>query len=203
MDRTRLMGTCLHESGHAVVGHLLGAGLCHVAVLGESTGEALPECSLCRRCLQYYEQHNPAEDPHSQQIQDDLRRNTAIALAGESADGRLADGASATEAELVQDRYLARSRASAVHLWKDARCYQSGGTSSEGECSECDAFIASVRERVGGIIDDSRVSTAVVALAEHLAARQRLSGIEVSEFLSARGLNLGSVPADALPAAPK
>ena len=139
----------------------------------------------------------PAQDPYSKEIQDDLRRSAAIALAGELAESRLTDGASATEAELVQDRYLVRTRAAAVNLWKKCGCY--GRQSYEGKCPECNALIASVRVSVGRIIDDSRVSDAIVALANKLADRRRLYGNEVSTFLAERGLNRGSEK-DTLPA---
>ncbi len=201
-DRVRLMGTCIHESGHAVVSYLLGAEISHVAVSGESTGEVTPECSLCRRCLQYYEQHDPAEYPHSQQIQDDLRRSVAITLAGELAESRLGEGDSVDEKDLRQDRFLSRERANAVNLWKRCGCY--GRLKGEGECQECDALMAAVRGRVGEIIAKPGVSDAIVALAKHLADRRRLNGDEVSQFLAERGLRFGSVgEEDDLPAAPR
>ena len=197
-DRARLFGTCIHESGHAVVGYLLDAGLSHMAVRDDSTGEVFPECSVCRRCARYYELHNPAQDQYSKEIQDDLRRSAAIALAGELAESSLTDGVSATEAELVQDRYLVRSRAAAVNLWKNCGCYSR--QSYEGKCPECNALIASLRVSVGRIINNSRVSDAIVALANTLADRRWLYGNEVSTFLAERGLNRGSEK-DTLPAA--
>jgi hypothetical protein len=197
----RRVGTCIHEAAHAVISHLLGVELIHVAVVGDSNGEVVPESSRCPTCLNYYHQHNPAGDPHSRRIQDDFRRSIAIAVAGELADTLLPGGSPATDAELARDRSLARSRASAVLMWKDTDCYLSGGPHSDGECADCDAFIASVREVVHRIVNDPDVSNAIVALAQQLESRPRLSGKEMRRFLEDRGLDSG-VAASRLPPAP-
>lgn len=198
----RRVGTCIHEAAHAVISYLLGDEFIHVAVVGDSNGEVMPENSRCRTCLNYYERHDPSNDPHSRRIQDDLRRSAAIAVAGEIADTLLPGGLAATPTELTRDRRIARSRASAVHMWKDHACYLSFDPNGDGECEDCRAFLASVQKVVHGIMNGPDVSNAILALAQQLESRSRLSGSEVREFLQARGLRPGAA-APKLPPAPR
>jgi hypothetical protein len=81
--------TSVHEAAHAVMGHVLGVRFLSVALLDENEGEAVPECSSCDACLEYYQLHDPDQDDHSKRIQDDLRRGAAIALVGEIGEVRV------------------------------------------------------------------------------------------------------------------
>jgi hypothetical protein len=104
------------------VSYLLGVRFLHAAILDDTQGEVVPESTRCCTCTEYYERSKPSSDPHSRQIQDDLRRQAAVALAGQIAEAELARGTSVGESEVAQDRELARCRASFIHLWADAHC---------------------------------------------------------------------------------
>lgn len=203
MNESKRQGTAIHEAAHAVLSCLLDVPLLHLAILDDTHGEAVPECSLCQTCLDYYHQHDPAEDPHSRTIQDDLRRRTAIAVAGEICEECLLPGGlESTEEELLQDRQLARSRVAAILLRSGDRCYSLGTWDTDVSCATCDAFLNSLRVVVRQLVKEPVVSGAIAALAQHLETHARMSGDEVRRFLHARNLQPGSVSVDSLPAVP-
>ena len=84
MNETR-WSTAIHEAGHAVVSYVLGRDIMHAVLFTDKWGELFPTCSVCRTCLTYYTEHDPAKDIHAKLIQDDLRCDMAIAMAGECA----------------------------------------------------------------------------------------------------------------------
>src|SRR5438105_1249043 len=111
--------TAIHEAGHAVVSYALGRRVMHASLSDDRQGEVVPQCSVCETCVEYYEKNDPAEVAHPRRIQDDLRRDAAVALAGEVAERTICGDAHLDPAELAGDRSLCRSRASAIHLWID------------------------------------------------------------------------------------
>ena len=195
------IGTCVHEAGHAIISYLLGVRFLHMEVLDEARGEVVPESTSCSTCIEYYERSDPTTDDHSRAIQDDLRRQAAVATAGEIAENELGPGTVVDESELAQDRALARCRASFIHLWADGRCRRDGSWESNTTCSLCDAFLSSLRSVVKAQLLKPTVSAQVVRLAESLEVRGRLHWDEVVDFLKEH-LDYGSIHIDALPGAP-
>lgn len=203
MNESKRHGTAIHEAAHAVVSCLLDVPLLHLAILDDTHGEAVPECSLCQTCLNYYHQQDPAEDPHSRTIQDDLRRRTAIAVAGEIGEECLLPGGrESTDEELLQDRQLAKSRVAATLMRSGDRCYSLGTWDTDVSCAMCDAFLNSFRAVVRQLVTKPVVSEAITALAQHLETHARISGDEVRGFLHARDLQPGSVSVNSLPSVP-
>jgi hypothetical protein len=194
-------GTCVHEAGHAVVSYLLGVRFLHIAVLDDAQGEVVPESSCCSTCVEYYERSRPSADPHSRQIQDDLRRQAAVAVAGEIAERELAPGSSVSEAELAQDHELVRCRASFIHFWADGRCRRDGLWEIDAACSHCDAFLKPLRSVVDATFKNPKISAEVIRLAGRLDVRGHLCWDEVADLLEAH-LQCGSLSVDALPSAP-
>ena len=169
--------------------------------MSDARGEVVPESTSCPTCIEYYERSNPSTDGHSRAIQDDLRRQAAVAVAGEIAESELGPGTIVGESELAQDREQARCRASFIHLWADGRCRRYGSWESEATCSLCDAFLSSLRAVVKSELLKPIVSAQVARLAALLEARGRLHWDEVVDFLNGH-LDHGSLHVDTLPAAP-
>ena len=195
-------GTCVHEAGHAVISYLLGVRFLHLEVMSDARGEVVPESASCSTCIEYYERSNPSIDDHSRAIQDDLRRQAAVIVAGEIAESELGPGTMVGESELAQDREKARCRASFIHLWLDGRCRRVGSWEPEATCSLCDAFLSSLRAVVKSELLKPIVSAQVGRLAELLGERSRLDWDEVLDLLKGH-LDRGSLHVDALPAAPE
>jgi hypothetical protein len=76
--------TAIHEAAHAVISYILGRGIMYAILFTDRDGEVVPMCSACNTCLAYYGKNNPANDAHSKLIQDDLRCDMTIAVAGKS-----------------------------------------------------------------------------------------------------------------------
>ena len=170
--------------------------------LDATHGEVVPQCCLCRTCLGYYESHDPFDDGHSLAVQDDLRRDAAVAVAREIAEYLIfGDGHTIDAAALAVDREKAASRASAIHLWRSSDCYLNGHW-TEGTCSDCIGYLAALKGAVGRIIEEHRVRAAISGLAIRLERSRRLATEDIDEILRAAGLEPGSVPTSALPLAP-
>lgn len=123
-------------------------------------------------------------------------------MAGEIAEQELSNASVVSERELAQDREIARSRASAVHMWASAQCYLSGKWETPGSCTPCDEFLESTRGVVRTKLTEGATSAAVMTLAERLDLGSRLSWGDVVETLSGCGLDCGSLSVQSLPAAP-
>lgn len=173
----------------------------HVAVLDPVHGEVVPECSLCRTCIGYYQSHDPAEHDHSRSVQDDLRRDAVVAVAGEIAERLIfGDGHTIDPAALAMDHEKALSRASAIHLWADSACFN--GLLGAGWCSDCSDYLAALRQAVGRILEVPGVRPAISVVAARLEGSSRLTGDEIAHILQGQGLTPGSVSVNWLPEAP-
>jgi hypothetical protein len=202
MTVTTRRGTCVHEAGHAVVSYLLGVRFFYIGILDDAHGEVVPESSCCPTCVDYYEKWRPSADPQSKRIQDDFRRQAAVAVAGEIAERELAPGSSATDAELAQDREQARTRASFIHFWTSEDCRRESWWGDDAAiCSHCDAFLEPLRAQMAATLWDPTVSAAVIRLAERLDAEGRLCWDEAVDLLRSH-LPHGSLSVDLLPPAP-
>ena len=193
--------TSIHEAAHAVTSYLLGVPFLRVMILDDSRGEVVPESADFQTRLNYYESHDPATDAHSKSIQDDLRKSAAIAVAGEIGEECLLGSCDASPAELDKDRQIARSRASAVHLWASTDCYL-GTLVPSKPCLDCDGFLDALRPAVRVILTQSAVSNAIEKLATRLGTQPRMTGPEAEHLLVTLGIQQGSVAAGSLPAAP-
>lgn len=192
--------TAVHEAGHAVVSFALGRRVMHAVLFNDRVGEVMPLCSVCETCLSYYKKNDPAKDCHSKQIQDDLRKDIAIATAGEIAQRIICGNAEIDDRELTQDYEFARCRASYIHYrhspclaWKDS------------PCPACERYLESMKRAVQQIILQPSIKSSIEALAEKLkplANHERMYEKEISELLEKMGLTKGSV-FDPLPPPPE
>jgi len=176
----------------------------YVAITGDTTGETVPECAMCPTCREYYWHHDPATDPHSKSIQDEYRKDAAVAIAGELGETlHTGEPTVLAAGETTDDRWKVRGRASAVHFWSSQqRCYEFGEWRAMQPCGPCDSFIDQLRVSVQALLSDQNVRRATDELAQKLLAERRIEWESVVEFLQERGLNSG--PAFArLPPAPK
>lgn len=194
--------TAIHESGHAVVGYLLGLPLIHAALLDASQGEVVPECSLCQTCVEYYQSHDPAEDDHSRTIQDNLRRDAAVAVAGELAEACILGRDHAVDPEeLAVDREKAWNLSSAIHLWTSSSCYAQRPSRGDS-CSDCRNYLDALRSAVCLIIEAQAVRSAISVLATRLDEASRLTSGEITTILREQGLQRGSIGTSSLPESP-
>jgi hypothetical protein len=180
------MATAIHESGHAVVSYLLGVPILHIALLSEIRGEMVPGCAWCPMCIDYYCSHNPSEDEHSRSIQNILRCQAAIAVAGEIAERRLCgDDHEINPDDLAQDRYKACQHASAIHYHYDNRCFVDQHWNEE-LCSTCGQYLKEMRASVEVIIKKRNIRKAIRSLAVHLYEGGRIEGDRVWSLLYER-----------------
>ena len=195
--------TAVHEAAHAVVGHLFGEKQISAAILGDSCGEVIPDCSWCETCWNYYRGRNPKTNHHSREIQDVYRRDAAVAIAGEIAEGRFTGVAEPVDpSEVAADREKVRSRASAIHIFASGDCFVTGKWAKGEQCDHCETFIGQLRATVSDILNEQNVWEAITALAEELKAKGRMEGEEIGEFLGARKLAFGGRAVSQLPPAP-
>jgi hypothetical protein len=195
--------TAIHEAAHAVVGHLFGEKPISAAILSDTRGEVVPECSWCETCWNYYHGRNPNTNQHSREIQDIYRRDAAVAIAGEIAECRFTGVREPVDpSEVAADREKVRSRASAIHIFASGDCFVTGKWARAEACALCDRFIDQLRTTVSGILDERQVWDAVNALAEELKTKRRLEGEEITEFLGSGNLVFGSRPIAHLPPPP-
>ena len=182
--------TAIHEAAHAVVSYVVGRRIMHVALFNDHDGEVMPECSVCDTCMNYYQEHNPAEDPHSRQIQDNLRCDMAIAMSGEIAQRDLCEDSSINESELQQDRERAKCRAAHIHRWTNV-CWTQWGAN----CPFCENYIESMRLKVKQILVEPLIRDSIKELADDLGDLgdfERRAGCKIEKFLEAKGLNPGT-----------
>lgn len=184
-----LRATCIHEAGHATISYLIGVRFLHIAICSNDEGEVVPECSACTRCVEYFEMHNPSEDYHAACIRTEFIKSAAIALAGEVADMMLPTGKTATDSELQQDRYLARSRVAMAHLWQNGDCYKKG---IDRPCSTCDALLKRISANVADVVARPDVAAAIGQLARRLEATERLVWSEAAEIFECLGIGFNS-----------
>ncbi len=184
--------TAVHESGHAVISHVLGRGLIHVALLDDQGGEVVPKCSLCDACVEYYQKHSIENHEHTRRIQKDLRCDSAVAVAGEIAERLICGQTNIDPEEIARDLELSKSRASLQHLWTESDCWVLGKWKVDGECSTCMDYLNKLKLVVKQITDEQEIRSAIEALAHQLSERKRLYEPEVLEFLSGRAVESGS-----------
>src|SRR2546425_1004204 len=106
--------TAIHESGHAVLSYLLGKRVMHAVIIDDWRGEVMPQCSACDTCGRYYKSKDPADASHWKQIENDFRRDIAVAVVGEIATTEICGYESVNKNELRQDHDLSRCRASVI-----------------------------------------------------------------------------------------
>jgi hypothetical protein len=175
----------------------------HLSLLDDSHGELVPECSWCERCFDYYRANDPRDDDHAKVIQDDMRCDAAVAVAGEVAETYFRGDANPVDpAEQEEDRRKARNRASAIHLWKAAECCASGKWATGERCVDCDSYLAALRATVASLITTPRTWDVLQAFAEELSEKNRIEWDEVSVSLRRHGLVAGCLSVDLLPPAP-
>ncbi|SRR5216684_5368927 len=200
---TKRAATCHHEAGHAVTSFALGVKFMHIVVWDESDGEVLPECGRCTSCMHYFEKNNPANDSHAKRIQDDIRREIAVAVAGEIAEVLYSHTATTINADEVEaDRYRARQCACFLHMWsKSSDC---AGRPWTDACAISDPFLTKMRTAVERLLRDPKTWCAVTALATHLenGTHPRTSWEEAIDVIVKSGLLFESIPAASLPPAP-
>jgi len=178
--------TAIHESGHAVVSHLLGLPLMHVALLDDTQGETAPSCAFWPTCEHYYRNHDPSNFPHSLEIQHNFRWQAAVAVAGEIAElCVIGEGHRVKESEVLDDRKRAYHRASLIHYWRDKECLEKEWWWPDGHCSTCDDFISPLKSSVETIIKQAHIRDAILLLAEQLLKTplKRLHGRVVKALL--------------------
>jgi hypothetical protein len=200
---TKRAATCHHEAGHAVTSFALGVKFMHIVIWDESDGEVTPECGRCESCVHYFERHNPSSDSHAKRIQDDIRREIAVAVAGEIAEALFSKTATTINAQEVEaDRYRARQCACFLHVWsKSSDC---AGRPWTDRCAISDPFLTKMRAVVDQLLRDPKTWGAVTALATHLesAACPRTSWDEATDVIVKSGLLFESIPVASLPPAP-
>lgn len=159
----------------------------------------MPQSSVCETCVNYYKKNDPATDRHSKDIQDDFRKEIAIALAGEVVQRAICGDDSVVELDFQQDYELARCRAPYIH-YRNTACQ----ASQDFQCSACERYIDSMKEAVKQIVSRPDIKTAIENLAELLESRKnhdRMGESSIDQTLKARGLMKGSA-FDPLPRAP-
>jgi hypothetical protein len=175
---------------------LLGLPIMRVDLWTMHTGEVIPECFSCGTCNEYYESCANPKDAHLLRIQERLRFEAAIAVAGEIAEiVHFGKEHEVNADELALDRRIAKERAGSIHLFR-RWC--------EGTpCSECDSYLESLRGAITQIIGQPDVHSAIAALANRLTEKNRLMGCEVEKFLGEIGLKAEPEEAKkSIPAAP-
>jgi len=183
--------TAIHEAGHAVVSYVVGRRMMHAVLFNDQYGEIMPLCSVCDTCLAYYSDNNASNNAHSKHIQDDLRCDMAIALAGEIAQRAICGNHNIDEGDFAKDRSLAKEKASAIHLWQDRICWRV----KYSACQICSDYRDLMTRAVEEMVAPQHIKDSIQALAELLENRrdcERLKGSVIEEFLEKKGLMKGS-----------
>lgn len=194
--------TAIHEAAHAVLSYLLGKRVMYVVIFDNWRGEVMPQCSACDTCGHYYKSEDPTDTIHWKRIEDDLRRDIAVALAGEIATTEVCGYESTDRNELRQDRYLSKCRASVIHYRRDKKCLR---VAFNETCRACEDYIARTASSVKQIILQPSIRGCVEGFAEQLQQLKndkRMSEKDVNQFFGKRGLAHGS-EFDSLPAWPE
>lgn len=195
---TKRHETALHEAAHAVVSFGLGVDFMYIVLWDDENGEVVPECAKCPSCNYYYEKNDPASDEHSQRIQDQLRCEVAISVAGEIADAIA--GHSVSDQELEGDRYRSRNTACFLHCWTSDSCPYDWTK----PCERADSFLAAMKTAVEQVLKRPDVWAAVqqlTDLVEH-AERGRTSWEDATKLISNLGVRYESIPVSTLPPSP-
>jgi len=194
--------TAIHEAGHAVVSYVLGRRVMHAVLFDDRRGEVMPECAACDTCISYYKSFKePVDAMHWKHIEDDLRRDIAIAIAGEIAETEICGDHYIDEGELRQDRALSQCRVSLIHYRRERKCLWEVFKES---CRVCDDYLTLMREKMQ-IIRQPPIRTAIEEFAEQLEQRenhQQMDEKTIDRFLEAGGLTQGSA-FDSLPESSK
>lgn len=193
----------VHECSHAVTAFIVGVPQIFVALTGETTGETVPECAICATCREYYWHNDPKSDGHSKMIQDDLRKDAAVAIAGEIGEAAYRGHEVAVPSgETTDDRWKVRSRAAAIHYWSsNQECYEFGQWQKMEPCGPCDTFIDQLRTSIRLLLEDPSVAAATLALAKTLVHEKRIEWERATKLLTELGLKSGPAFAK-LPPAP-
>ncbi len=192
--------TAIHEAAHAVISYMLGRRIMYAILFTDRDGEVVPMCSVCNSCLAYYGKNSPANDAHSKLIQDDLRCDMAIAVAGNIGQQAICGNQSIVEGDFDKDRARAKELASAIHFWKDHECW----VCKYSACEICSQYDRSITEAVSKILKLEAVENSIRALAilfEQSKNCSRIQGDAIENFLKKRNLTKGQ-EIRVLPAAP-
>jgi len=190
--------TAIHEAGHVVVSYALGRRVMRAVLTDDRKGEVVQLCSACDTCNDYYSDRNPATDSHSKLIQDDLRCDMAIAMAGEIAERTMCGDCYIDEHELRQDSEFSRCRASAIHRWIDLRCWRERWWEFPLPCRDCEAYLKVMKQAVQKIIADPLIKSCIEKVASQLENCQQIDEKQIDELLNKEGLRkraaLGLLP---------
>jgi hypothetical protein len=190
--------TAIHEAGHAVVSYLLGRGIIYVVLSDNQHGETMTEWSFDNTNFEYYESNNPNEDPESKRIQDALRCDMAIAVAGAIAQGDLCGDSTLIKSELKLDLNRANCGAALIHRGINLHrgldpphCRYAWD-----QCQYCEDYLEKIRSTVRLMLAKPLVRYSIEAVAadklESLENSVQRKGSEIERFFEAKGLILGS-----------
>jgi hypothetical protein len=182
--------TAIHEAAHAVISYMLSRRIMYAILFTDRDGEVVPMCSACNACLAYYGKNNPANDAHSKLIQDDLRCDMAIAVAGRLGQHAICGNQSMVEGDFDKDRARAKELASAIHFWKDHACWVCKYSAWE----ICSQYDKSITEAVSKILKLEAVENSIRALAvlfEQSKNCSRIQGDAIENCLKKQSLPKG------------
>lgn len=192
--------TAIHESGHAVISYLLRRHMKHAVLFTHKWGEVMPKNPIGDTRVEYYTHNNPANDADSKRIQDDLRRDVAIAMAGKIAQGALCGNWTLDERDFEKDRSYTNELTTRIHRWIEPRCWRQWGAAT---CPFCKAYRDSTTHMLSHVLAEGRVENSIKAFAEKLKTLgycRPIGGPRIEEFLKGEGLSEGSM-IDLIPAA--
>lgn len=152
----------------------------------------MTDSSFSDDSLDYYKEHNSKVDPHSRRIQDDLRCDVAIAVAGAIAQLDLCGVSTLIESEC--DRDVKRANCGAAHIHRGLN--PPHRRFPWDRCQFCEAYLEKTRSTVKQMLAEPLVRASIKALAadklESLENSIQREGSEVEEFFQDRGLSAGS-----------
>ena len=153
--------TAIHDAGHAVVSYLLGRRITYVVLSDDQHGETMTEWSLDNTNFEYYENNDPKEDPESKLIQDALRCDMAIAVAGAIAQDDLCGDSTLIKSELKRDLDRANCGAALIHRGLDPpHCRYPWD-----QCQYCEDYLEKMRLTVRQMLAKPLVRYSIKALA--------------------------------------
>lgn len=196
--------TAIHEAGHAVTAYAVGRRLMFAVLIDERQGEVMPQCSTCDLCFDYYQRNNPAEDKHSLRIQDELRRDSAVAMAGEIAEFQICGDRYIDLEEVKSDRFKTRQRASMIHLWLGGECFHSGRWAASESCEACNAYLELLKHAIDRLVALPQIRNCIEGLARALEDSEkgkRICEREIESILQRHELRPGFF-FESLPSAP-
>ncbi len=185
-----------------MVSYLLGCAIVHVVLFSDKQGETTTESQFSDASLDYHAKNDPRKDAPSKSIQDQLRCDIAIAVAGKIAQCDVFGDNHPDESELEKDRNRANSGVAHIHRALDPDCCY---VWDQTRCQFCRNYLESMRTTVKHILTKPLIRDSIKALAaekfEGLKNCEQRKGAEVEEFFQARGLRAGS-EIDSLPKVP-